>query len=233
MANSRPALLFELEKVLFLISLRTSRRGVAGGPSGMTADHLFPILDSEADSELLATVASIMAQGVIPDDIAGIGLGWLTALTKPDGGVRGIVVGDIVRRLVARTISKQVAKQVEKATAPFQHALTTKAGCECVAHILQTITDRDERATVVSIDGVRAYDLISRDAMMEGLLKMEKGDQILPFVRCFYGSPSTHLWEDEVGNPQDIAQGEGGEQGDPLMPLLFGLLGRCVRDVCS
>ena len=27
---------------------------------------------------------------------------------------------------------------------------------------------------------------------------MEDGDQILPFVRCFYGSPSTHLWEDEM-----------------------------------
>ena len=66
-------------------------------------------------------------------------------------------------------------------------------------------------------------DLISRNAMMEGLLKMEKGDQIFPFVRCFYGSPSTYLWEDEVGNPQDIAQGEGGEQGDPFMPLLFAL----------
>ena len=26
---------------------------------------------------------------------------------------------------------------------------------------------------------------------------------------------------DEMGNPQDIPQGEGGEQGDPLMPLLF------------
>ena len=45
-----------------------------------------------------------------------------------------------MRRLVARTISKQVAKQVAKATAPFEYALTTKVGCECVAHILQTIT---------------------------------------------------------------------------------------------
>ena len=92
---------------------------------------------------------------------------------------------------------------------PFQHALT-KAGCECVAHILQTITDMDSRATVVSIDGVGAYDLISRNAMLEGLLRTEQGDQILPFVRCFYGSPSTCLWEDETGNVQDIPQGEGG-----------------------
>ena len=33
--------------------------------------------------------------------------------------------------------------------------------------------------------------------------------------------PSTCIWEDELGVSQDIGQGEGGEQGDPLMPLLF------------
>ena len=59
--------------------------------------------------------------------------------------------------------------------------------------------------------------------MMEGLLNMADGDQILSFVRCFYGIPSTYLWEDEMGVTQHIHQGEGGEQGDPLMPLLFAL----------
>ena len=39
---------------------------------------------------------------------------------------------------------------------------------------------------VVSIDGVGAHDLISRQALLEGLLS---GDEILPFVRMFYGSP--------------------------------------------
>ena len=42
-------------------------------------------------------------------------------------------------------------------------------------------------------------------------------------VRCFNGSPSTYLWEGEVGMSHEIAQGEGGEQGDPLMPMLFAL----------
>ena len=32
-----------------LTCLRTARRGAAPGPSGVTADHLFPILESEAD----------------------------------------------------------------------------------------------------------------------------------------------------------------------------------------
>ena len=60
--------------------------------------------------------------------------------------------------------------------------------------------------------------------MLEGLLRMVDGDQILPFVRMFYGSPSTCLWEDGMGVTQRIPQEEGGEQGDlPLMPILFAL----------
>ena len=60
--------------------------------------------ESEADSELLVQVASKLAVGDVPDEVIdGIRVGRLTALAKPDGGVRGIVVGDIIRRLVAPT----------------------------------------------------------------------------------------------------------------------------------
>ena len=86
----------------------------------------------------------------------------MTALQKPGSGVRGMVAGDVIRRLVARTIAQQLSETVERATAPFQYALSTKAGCECVAHALQGLTDLDPEATVLSIDGISAYDLISR-----------------------------------------------------------------------
>ena len=86
----------------------------------------------------------------------------MTALSKPDGGVRGIVVGDILRRLVARTMAKQFSKKAEVATAPFQYALSTKAGCECVAHILQALSDRDPGATIMSIDGIGAFDHLQK-----------------------------------------------------------------------
>ena len=54
---------------------------------------------------------------------------------------------------MARTIAKQVID-----------SLSTKAGCECVAHILQTFIDLDSEATIMSIDGVGPYDLISRNS---------------------------------------------------------------------
>ena len=144
-------------------------------------------------------------------------------VTKPSGGVRGIVAGDVVRRLVAKTIAQQLTKVVEKATAPFQYALSTQAGCECVSHVLQGLTEINPRATITSIDGVSAYDLLSRGAMLEGLRRVEGGDQVVPFVRMFHGSPSEYLWEDATGVVHRIPQGEGGEQGDPLMPLLFAV----------
>ena len=34
------------------------------------------------------------------------------------------------------------------------YAVKTKAGCESVAHVLQTLTDLDPEATVMSFDGV-------------------------------------------------------------------------------
>ena len=88
---------------------------------------------------------------------------------------------------MARTIAQQAADRVEEATSPHQYALKTKAGCETVAHILQVLTDADPNATVASVDGIGAFDLISRNAMMKGVRHLVDGEQILPFVRAFYG----------------------------------------------
>ena len=52
---------------------------------------------------------------------------------------------------------------------------------------------------------------------------MEDGAELLAFVSSFYGRPSTYLLEDELGVVHDIQQGEGGEKGDALMPMLFSL----------
>ena len=98
------------------------------------------------------------------------GTGWSTCCSR-----RGIVAGDVVRRLVSRTIAQQLSATVETATAPHQCALSTKAGTECIAHVLQSLTELHPEATVTSIDGITAYDLI-------------------PGKRCHKGS---HVWKEE------------------------------------
>ena len=169
-------------------------------------------------------VSCRLANAHLPLQIAtAIGLGRLIAVRKPAGGVRGIIVGDFLRRFGARTLAQQFAPVFDQATRPHQYALATRAGTEALAHSPQLECGLDPSLLVLSVDGVGAYDLISRGAMLQALRNTGDAAAVLPFVRLFYGQPSTFLWQDDAGSVHSIAQAEGGEQGDPLMQALFAL----------
>ena len=61
---------------------------------------------------------------------------------------------------------------------------------------------------MLSIDGIGAFELISRKSTLEALMTVEGGP---------------HICESDDGTVHQIEQGEGGERGDPLMPLLFAM----------
>ena len=158
----------------------------------------------------------------------------LTALAKPDGGGRRIATGTSVRRLAARTLAKQFTKVFEAEIAPFQDALSTRAGTDCVGHMLRAATAGDLRLTILSVDGIGAYDHVLRASMLGRLRKMPGAREILPFVRLSYAQPSDFWWLDEDGIQRTIHQAEGGEQGDPLMPLLFSIgIQSALREVAE
>ena len=158
----------------------------------MTAEHLRLVLESVPDTAAFHRAAQDLARAEIPPDVlALLRMGRLTALQKPGGGVRGIVCGDLVRRLVAQ----QISSAVEEATSPFQYALTTKTGGECVAHAIQSLTDLDSRATVLSIDGFGAFDTSA--AVLDGLQQVRGGDTVLPIVLQFY-SDTRAKWVSKV-----------------------------------
>ena len=81
-----------------------------------------------------------------------------------------------------------------------------------VSHTFSRLTDVDPSATILSVDGIGVFDLVSREAMFRGLLSVEGGESALPFVRQFYGSVSTYLWQDDEGIVHDVHQGEGGSR---------------------
>ncbi|CAE7397509.1 unnamed protein product, partial [Symbiodinium pilosum] len=80
-------------------TLREARRGAAPGLSGARAEH-FKLLLSDADGlELLMHAASVLAQARVPPAVAAaLALARMTALQKPDGGVRGIATADVFCR---------------------------------------------------------------------------------------------------------------------------------------
>ena len=195
-------------------NLRRSRKGAAG-PSGLTADTLRLLLDDEETTTQLATVAQQLANAQVPTSIAAaIGFGRVVALRA---------IGDVLRHLVARSLAQQHATAIHTTCAPHQFALSTRAGTEAVVRAISVATQSNPQHTVLSVDGIGAYDTISRHSMLHGLMNVPIVNRCLPFVRMFYGQASQYIWHDRTGHPHLISQGEGGEQGDPLMPALFSL----------
>ena len=82
-----------------------------------------------------------------------------------------------MRRLVARTNAQQVVLAVEEATVPVRFV----GGGECVAHAIQSDSPFRGR--------IGAVDLIARAAMLDGLLNVDGGDSVLPFVLQFCSKP--------------------------------------------
>ena len=89
-AQFEPGECFSLDQELFLKNVRTARKGAAPGPSGMTADHLRPLVEHVAVAAALSQAASLLAQNKVPEEVMdAIRCGRLTALRKPDGWCAG------------------------------------------------------------------------------------------------------------------------------------------------
>ena len=143
-----------LDIELMMKTLRSAKKRSAGGPPGMTVEHLRPLLESGVCTALLGEVTQF-ARGQVPEEVLpAVRLGRMTALQKQHGGVRSVVVGDVFRRLVGRTLAKQFAEQSQAATHPSQYALSTRACRECVAHVVQALTSLDPSATYIWEDEV-------------------------------------------------------------------------------
>ena len=213
-----------LDRKILLSSLKSSPRGSSPGPGGCTCEHWKVLLEDSNTFDLLIEALNSLAQAAVPRVITDVLMSArLTAIAKKDGGVRGIATGTTLRRVVGRTLAKQFMKDFEDECSPFQYALSTRAGTDCVEHMLRAATDRDPSTTVLKVDGIGAYDHVLRSAMLVRLGRMPGARALLPFVLLSYASPSSYLWFDNQGQRRTVTQAEGGEQGDPLVPLLFSV----------
>ena len=85
-----------------------------------------------------------------------------------------------------KTLARQFREEVEEACAPFLFAYSTRAGTGCVGHAIRALTDADVAATVLSIDGVGAYDHIHRNAMLSKLHEVTLLQALLLLVLSAY-----------------------------------------------
>ena len=83
-------------------------------------------------------------------------------------------------------MANHFSKAFEAECGPFQHGLSTRAGTDCVGRVLRAVAGANLSATVLSVDGVGAYDHVLRSATLERLSKMPRTRAILPSVRLSY-----------------------------------------------
>ena len=151
-------------------ALRSAGRGSAADLSGTRYEHLRVLLEDDTVWPMFAEFVEALARGDLPRAVAeGLGLGRMVALQKPDGGVRGIVVGAVLRRLVGRALASQFGDAIMDATAPYQFALRTRAGMDALVQTLRILSDADPDLVVLSLDGIGAYDHVRRAAMLRKL----------------------------------------------------------------
>ena len=103
----------------------------------------------------------------------------MVALQKPNGGVRGLVV--------SRCLVHMFATNIHAACSPHQFALSTRAGTVAIIHALNTATQHNTATTVLSIDGVGAYDTISGNSMLQGLFNTPAANQCLRALVVCHG----------------------------------------------
>ena len=222
--NFEPQTPVVLDRSLFLKSLQTASRGSSPGPGGYTYEQFRVLIDDTATFEPFFEAASSLAQARVPREVSDLLMSArLTALSKEDGGVRGIATGCTFQRLVARTLARHFSKEFEDECSPFQYALSTQAGTDCVGHMLRAATDMYPMACVLKVDGIGAYDHVLRASMLGRLVGMTHTQALAPFVKMSYGARSRYSWFDDAGTRHEVTQAEGREQGDPLMPLLFSI----------
>ena len=74
--------------------------------------------------------------------------------------------------------------------------LRNTPGADSLVHALASAVELDPEATVLSVDGVGAFDNVSRRAMLDALRAVTGANRCLPFVRLFYASASEFVWHD-------------------------------------
>ena len=150
--------------------------------AGITASHQTSSVevDHSAVTSDLSHAVSLMSQNNVVEEVMNIiRCGRIKAfgnLTEEYGASSWVTFDD------------------EVATSPQQSALGRMIRCETIAPILWALTHLDPSVRVVSVDGIDASDLISRNTMMKGWRCIVYGEQILLFVRPFHGQTSTCLW---------------------------------------
>ena len=153
-----PTIHVDLDVDLLLKNLRTSRRGAAAGPSGMTTEHLKILLDSTECCALFGEVATLFARGQIPPEILE---GVTDRFAKAGCGSPG----DRGRGCDAQVSGQDSRPAIWTTSRGRNSPVPVRTVHKSGNRVVQALTSM---ATILSIDGVGRHDFQESSVAMGG-----------------------------------------------------------------
>ncbi|CAI5987433.1 unnamed protein product [Closterium sp. NIES-64] len=203
-------------------AIHTAARASAAGPSGWVTEHLRDTFLTEPSClPHLLEVFNQWVAGQVPERARP----WLAAsnlvgLSKPNGGVRPVAIGEVLPRILARALCISLRPAMASYFLPCnQLGAGTRVGVEILTHSFRSALATHPDWCALQIDVANAFNSFHRHAMFEGL-RESPFSGLIPFLRVFYGSP-IDLYLRAGPFVQSLESARGSRQGDPLGPFLF------------
>lgn len=190
---------------------------------GILPQHIKDLIaphTGEAGLKLIKSITELcnfMLAGKMPNRLCALMYGAsLCALTKEEGEIRPIAVGNTFRRLTSKLSSASVRAGMSSKFAPRQVGYGTRGGCEAAAHATRTFVKKNHRksAVVLKIDFRNAFNELDRDKFLAEM--RTNCPAIYTFLWQSYSSSSLLFYGEDT-----IWSQNGAQQGDPCGPLLF------------
>ena len=160
----------------------------------------------------------------------------LIPLAKGENDVRPIACGSVIARLAGRVVIAASGVQRHQATSPRpppQSPISRQGilapsqwgvgvGSEIPIHYMRLLIDSGKAQAGVKLDGVNAFNEVSRAAMLREVSK--HCPHIYNYVKFRYGSESKLFVTTDEGGVATLQSREGTQQGDPLGGFFMSLV---------
>ncbi|KAE8241548.1 hypothetical protein A4X03_0g8133, partial [Tilletia caries] len=214
-----PLSLQDIDADMVRKSARTFRKDTSGGIGGWTVPLLQLATKGDRFCEFVIALTRQMASGDAPGRKL-LSSALLLPLSKPDGGIRPIAVGELLYRLCAKLLLKVFP--LSEALLPNQLGVGTPGGVEPVIRLADLLLEGrlPDYKHITSIDLRDAFNALFREAIDDGVHQHCR--DAYKFAAWRYGHEGAMFVVD--GDRVEVITAEQGvQQGDPFGPFFFSV----------
>ena len=194
----------------------------SSGITGWHASHLTAIADSDDGLRCVTYVLNrIYAKDMPATIFKGLQTSLLVPLTKDNGGIRPILIGDCLMRLLAKCVVEAEQRYIANRMEPIQVAVGMKGGNEMLIHGMRAQLEANPTHIAIAIDFKNAFGTIRRDAIAIELDKLDYDQS--KYTRWFFNHFAVEPSHVLSPNGTRFAYTKGVPQGGPTSMQWFCL----------